>query len=102
MPPLLAEAALKFQSYEFFWLAVFGVVVSGRLTGFDDPLKGWISGFLGLLVAMVGQEGIHAYARFSYGSTNLAGGFGLLPVLVGIFGFTEILVVMKKPGLRSC
>ena len=99
--PLLAEAALKFQSYEFFWLAVFGVVVSGRLTAFDDPLKGWIAGFLGLLVAMVGQEGIHAYARFSYGNTDLAGGFGLLPVLVGIFGFTEILVVMKNPAYEA-
>lgn len=99
--PLLAEAALRFQSYEFFWLAVFGVVVSGRLTAFNDPLKGWISGFLGLLVAMVGQEGIHAYARFSYGNTDLAGGFGLLPVLVGIFGFTEILVVMKNPAYEA-
>ena len=99
--PLLAEAALRFQSYEFFWLAVFGVVVSGRLTAFNDPLKGWIAGFLGLLVAMVGQEGIHAYARFSYGSTNLAGGFGLLPVLVGIFGFTEILMVMKNPAYET-
>jgi putative tricarboxylic transport membrane protein len=95
--PMLAEAALRFQSYEFFWLAVFGVVISGRLTGLDDPLKGWIAGFLGLLIAMVGQEGIHAYARFSYGHTDLAGGFGLLPVLVGIFGFAEILVVMKNP-----
>ncbi len=99
--PLLAEAALKFQSYEFFWLAVFGVVISGRLTGMDDPLKGWISGFIGLLVAMVGQEGIHAYARFSYGSTDLAGGFGLLPVLVGVFGFTEILWVMKNPAYEA-
>ncbi len=99
--PLLAEAALRFQSYEFFWLAVFGVVVSGRLTGFDDPLKGWIAGFLGLLVAMVGQEGIHAYARFSYGNTDVAGGFGLLPVLVGVFGFTEILWVMKNPAYRA-
>jgi len=99
--PLLAEAALRFQSYEFFWLAVFGVVVSGRLTGFDDPLKGWIAGFLGLLVAMVGQESIHAYARFSYGNTDLSGGFGLLPVLVGVFGFTEILWVMKNPAYQA-
>ncbi len=99
--PLLAEAALRFQSYEFFWLAVFGVVISGRLTGMEDPLKGWISGFIGLLVAMVGQEGIHAYARFSYGDTNLAGGFGLLPVLVGVFGFTEILWVMKNPAYEA-
>lgn len=99
--PMLAEAALGFQSYEFFWLAVFGVVISGRLTGMDDPLKGWIAGFLGLLVAMVGQEGIYAYARFSYGSTDLAGGFGLLPVLVGVFGFAEILWVMKNPAYES-
>ena len=95
--PLLAEAALRFQSFEFFWLAVFGVVISGRLTALDDPLKGWIAGFLGLLVAMVGQETIYAYPRFAYGDTNLAGGFGLLPVLVGLFGFAEVLSVMRQP-----
>ena len=99
--PLLAETALGFQSYEFFWLAVFGVVISGRLTGMNDPLKGWIAGFLGLLVAMVGQEGVHAYARFAYGDPNLAGGFGLLPVLVGVFGFTEVLWVMKNPTYQA-
>jgi putative tricarboxylic transport membrane protein len=99
--PLLAEAALGFQSYEFFWLAVFGVVISGRLTGMIDPLKGWIAGFLGLAFAMVGQEGVYAYARFAYGNTDLAGGFGLLPVLVGVFGFAEVLWVMKNPAYQA-
>jgi putative tricarboxylic transport membrane protein len=98
--PLLAEFALRFQSYEFFWLAVFGVVISGRLTATDDPLKGWIAGFLGLLVAMVGQEGMHAYPRYSYGVPDLAGGFELLAVLVGVFGFAEILSVMKSPAYK--
>nr|WP_232372468.1 tripartite tricarboxylate transporter permease [Acuticoccus mangrovi] len=96
--PQLAEFGLRFQSYEFFWLAVFGVVISGRLTAMDDPIKGWISGFLGLFLAQVGQEGIHAYQRFAYGSVDLAGGFGLLPALVGAFGFAEILCVMKEPA----
>lgn len=99
--PFLAEAALRFQSYEFFWLAIFGVVISGRLTALEDPLKGWVAGFIGLLVAMVGQEGIYAYSRFSYGSTDLAGGLGLLPVLVGMFGFTEILFVMYQPAATA-
>ncbi len=93
--PQLAEFGLRFQSFEFVWLAVFGVVISGRLTAMNDPIKGWIAGFLGLLLAQVGQEGIHAYPRFAYGSTDLAGGFGLLPALVGAFGFAEILCVMK-------
>jgi putative tricarboxylic transport membrane protein len=96
--PVLAEFALEFGAFEFFWLAVFGVVISGHLTALDDPIKGWIAGFLGLLVAMVGQEGIHAYPRFAYGSTDLAGGIGLLPALVGAFGFSEVLIVMKEPA----
>ncbi|HEU4645868.1 MAG TPA: tripartite tricarboxylate transporter permease, partial [Burkholderiales bacterium] len=99
--PELAEFGLKFQSFEFVWLAIFGVVIAGRVTALDDPIKGWIAGFLGLLMAQVGQEGIHAYARFSYGSTDLAGGLGLLPALVGAFGFAEILCVMKQPGYQT-
>lgn len=99
--PVLAEFALEFGAFEFFWLAVFGIVISGHLTSLADPLKGWIAGFLGLLAAMVGQEGIHAYARFAYGSTDLAGGIGLLPALVGAFGFSEILMVMSQPTAEA-
>jgi putative tricarboxylic transport membrane protein len=92
--PLLGEAALKFGAYEFFWLALFGVLISGTLTG-DDPLKGWLVGLLGLLIATVGQESIYAYERFNFGIRDLAGGFSLVPALVGAFGFAELLVVMK-------
>ena len=60
--PLLGDLALKFGAYEFFWLAVFGVIVSATLTG-GDPLKGWIAGFAGLFIATIGQDGIHAYER---------------------------------------
>jgi putative tricarboxylic transport membrane protein len=95
LTPVLGEAALSFGSYEFFWLAVFGVVISGNLTG-GDPLKGWLAGFLGLLLAMVGQESIHAYARFTYGIPELMGGFGLIPALVGAFGFAEVLSAMRE------
>jgi putative tricarboxylic transport membrane protein len=95
LTPVLGEAALGFGSYEFFWLAVFGVVISGSLTG-GDPLKGWLVGFLGLLLATVGQEGIHAYARFTYGVSDLTGGFGLIPALVGAFGFAEVLSAMRE------
>jgi putative tricarboxylic transport membrane protein len=93
--PLLAEFALSFGSFEYFWLAIFGIIIAGQMTAFEDPLKGWIAGFIGLLVAMVGQEGIHAEPRFHFGSTDLAGGIGLIPALVGTFGLAEVLSVMK-------
>ena len=94
--PLLAEAALKFGTYEFFWLALFGVVISGQLTSIDDPLKGYIAGILGLLVAMIGMETLHAHQRFTFGIPALGGGIDLIPAMVGAFGFAEILGVLKR------
>lgn len=92
--PILGEAALKFGAYEFFWLALFGVVISGNLTG-NDPLKGWLAGFAGLFVACIGQEGLYAYDRFTFGIHDLSGGISLIPALVGAFGFAEVLTVIK-------
>jgi putative tricarboxylic transport membrane protein len=93
--PLLGDLALKFGAYEFFWLAVFGVIISATLTG-GDPLKGWLSGIAGLFIATIGQDGIHAYERFAFDNRDLAGGFSLVPALVGAFGFAEVLVAMRE------
>jgi putative tricarboxylic transport membrane protein len=97
--PLLGEVALSFGAFEFFWLALLGVVMSGNVVA-ADPLKGWLAGFLGLFVACIGQEGMYAHERFSFGSTDLAGGFQLIPVLVGAFGFSEVLTVMSERSVR--
>ena len=103
LAPLLAEVALSFGSFEFFWLAVFGIVISGQLTGGISPLRGYIAGLLGLSVAMIGSEGIHAHVRFSLGIPELNGGIGLIPAMVGAFGFAEVLTVMwrGKPKLAG-
>jgi putative tricarboxylic transport membrane protein len=93
--PVLGNFALKFGAYEFFWLALFGVIIAGTLTG-DDPLKGWIAGIAGLFVATIGQEAQYAYERFSFGVRDLAGGIQLVPALVGAFGFAELLVAIKE------
>ena len=93
--PMLGDVALKFGAYEFFWLAIFGVIISATLTG-GDALKGWITGIAGLFIATIGQDGIHAHERFAFSNRDLAGGFSLVPALVGAFGFAEILVAMKE------
>lgn len=88
--PLLTSMALKFMSHEMFLLAVFGIVICGNLTSNGDPLKGWIAGFVGLLMSQVGREVITSYPRFSYGNMNLTAGISLLPVMIGLFGFPEV------------
>ena len=98
--PLIGNFALKFKSFEFFWLAIFGIVICGNLTAPKDPLKGWIAGFLGLLVATIGMEPYHAYQRFSFGYMDLSGGIHLIPAMVGAFGFAEIITVMKHTRME--
>jgi putative tricarboxylic transport membrane protein len=98
--PTLAELALKFGAFEFFWLALFGVTMSGSIVG-NDPLKGWLMGLLGLFVAQIGQEGIYAYNRFTFGWDELAGGISLIPALVGAFGLAEVLTTLSDPIERK-
>ena len=100
LTPVLSELALTFQSFEFFWIAVFGVVVAGTLAG-GDPLKGYIAGFLGLWIATIGQEPYYNYQRYAFGFTDLAGGIGLLPALVGAYGVAEVLQAMRGPAIKA-
>jgi putative tricarboxylic transport membrane protein len=93
--PVLGGMALKFGAYEFFWLALFGVIIAGTLTG-NDPLKGWIAGIAGLFIAGIGQEPQYGFERFSYGVRDLAGGISLVPALVGAFGFAELLTAIRE------
>jgi len=90
LTPLISGIALKFQSYEMFLLCVFGIIICGSLTSGGRPIKGWISGFVGLLVAMVGRDTVHSFVRFSFGNMNLTASISLLPVMIGLFGFPEI------------
>src|SRR4051794_32110032 len=98
--PSLAEVALSFGAFEFFWLALFGVTMSGTIVG-NDPVKGWLMGALGLFVAQIGQEGLYAYNRFTFGWDELSGGISLIPALVGAFGLAEILTTLAEPAEKQ-
>ena len=100
LTPVLSELALSFQSFEFFWISVFGVVVAGTLAG-GDPLKGYLAGFFGLWIATIGQEPHYNYQRYAFGFPDLAGGIGLLPALVGAYGVAEVLQAMRGPAVKA-
>jgi TctA family transporter len=97
--PALADIALKFSSFEYFWLVVLGLA-GAVFIGSASVLKACISLLLGLLIACVGNENPAAYPRFSFGSVELAGGVDLIPMVVGMFAVSEILrflVRMEAP-----
>jgi putative tricarboxylic transport membrane protein len=88
--PALAEIALKFSSFEYFWLVVLGLLCAVFIA-FSNPLKGIVSLLLGLLVACVGLDNPAGFPRFTFGNAELAGGLTLIPIMIGMFAVSEIL-----------
>jgi len=93
--PLIATLALQFTSFEFFLLAFFGILISGSISCPDTVQKGWITGFLGLFLAMVGRDPLQVYPRFTLGMMQLESGIEVVPVLIGAFGIPQIIQVLK-------
>jgi TctA family transporter len=95
--PLLAEFALQFTSYEYFWVAVLGLTAS-VIISHGSQVKGAISLLLGLLLATVGIDIALGYARFTFGSTDLLQGISFIPAMIGLFGLSEVLRGVLRPG----
>ena len=92
--PFLSKIALKFGKWEMFLLALFGITICGNLSVDCSPLKGWLAGFIGFFVAMIGVEAIYNSARFTW-IPSLRSGVELIPALIGIFGIAEVLSVLQ-------
>jgi putative tricarboxylic transport membrane protein len=96
MAPLLAEMALSFSTYEYFWLALLGLMCA-TLVARSSPIKAIASMLLGLLFACVGIENPGGLPRFTFGSTDLLGGIEVIPALVGVFAVSEVMRAMTTP-----
>lgn len=95
LTPWLVEFSLEFTAWELLLLVMMGILIAGTLSS-EDALKGWMSGFLGLLIAQVGLDDIHMHDRFTFGSSYLAAGIGLIAAIVGLFGLSQVLVTMRE------
>jgi len=96
--PSLAEIALKFSSFEYFWLVLLGLSSAVFIT-VGDPLKGVVSLLIGLLISSIGLDNPAAYPRFTFGSIELLGSVGLIPMMIGMFAVSEILrYAVEPPG----
>jgi putative tricarboxylic transport membrane protein len=88
--PALAEVALKFSSFEYFWLVVLGFASAVFIAG-SDPLKGVVSLLIGLLISCVGLENPAGSPRYTFGNVELMGGIALIPLMIGMFAISEVL-----------
>jgi putative tricarboxylic transport membrane protein len=88
--PSLADIALNFSSFEYFWLVLLGLTCAIFIAS-DNVLKGLVSLLIGLLIATVGMENPAAFPRFTFDNLDLIGGVTLIPMMVGLFAVSEVL-----------
>jgi len=96
----LAEFAVKFGPAEYFSLMCLGLSVLLYLTQ-GSILRGLAMAGLGVFLSLVGQDIITGKARFTFGLGGLLDGVGLIPVVMGLFGISEILLNLEKVQERN-
>jgi TctA family transporter len=88
--PILAEFAIHFSSFEYFWLASLGLTCAVFIAT-NDPLKGIISLLIGLSINCIGIDPAAGFPRFTFGSVELMQGISFIPAMIGMFAISELL-----------
>lgn len=94
--PPLARFALSFGPPEFFALMFLGMCLVTGLAG-QSLVAGLLMTIVGLLLALIGIDPVRGAPRFTFGIPELYDGLGFVPVVMGLFGVAEILLVVESP-----
>jgi putative tricarboxylic transport membrane protein len=96
--PQLANVALQFKTPELFALVFFGISIISSFS-VQSVAKGVLSAVLGLIICTIGQDPIRGIGRFTFDTPELLMGFHLIPALVGIFAFPELVSTLKEQSV---
>ncbi len=91
----LAMFSLNFQGPESFWLCIFGLSTIAVMSS-GNMLKGLLSGAIGLLFSTVGLDPLEGSSRFTFGYYPLVQGIAVIPAMIGLFSFSQVLVLVAS------
>ncbi|MFS8153200.1 tripartite tricarboxylate transporter permease [Vreelandella titanicae] len=86
----LAEVALQFSAFEYFWLAVLGLSCSIFIS-VGSRTKAFLSLLFGILLSTVGLDMMSGAPRFTFGVPDLMAGINFIPVMIGMFALNELM-----------
>ena len=88
--PWLAEAAINFSSFEYFWLACLGLSCATLITS-SGRTRAVLSLLIGLSIGCVGIDPVAGFPRFTFGNVDLMSGISFIPTMIGAFAVSELL-----------
>jgi putative tricarboxylic transport membrane protein len=84
---------------EIFALVLVGITMIAYV-GEGSTAKALIGGGVGLMFSFIGDDPSTGVLRYTFGQTWLMDGLDLVPVLIGLFAFSEMLLLIKdKKGI---
>jgi putative tricarboxylic transport membrane protein len=95
LAPPLAGLALKFGPPEFVGLVFLGLTLVTYLSS-GSMVKALMMAVVGLLISAVGIDIVTGRERFTLGIATIAGGFDIVPIAMGLFGISEVLLNLER------
>ena len=95
MAPPLAGFALKFGPPEFVGLVFLGLTMVTYLSS-GSMAKALMMAIVGLLISYIGTDIVTGRERFTLGIATIAGGFDMVPIAMGLFGISEVLLNLER------
>ena len=92
--PLLSNVALAFGPPEYFSMMIVGITVLTYLSS-GSMIKALIMAGVGLILSGVGMDTISGKYRFTFNIPSLLDGVGVVPVAMGLFGISEVLLNLE-------
>ncbi|MGQ9695880.1 MAG: tripartite tricarboxylate transporter permease [Thermodesulfobacteriota bacterium] len=100
LAPPLSKIALKFGPPEYFTLMVLGLTILTYLAH-GSMLKALLMAAVGIVLGLVGLDSINAQPRLTFGTLELMDGIGLVPLVMGLFGISEVLLNVEQEIRRE-
>ncbi|WP_417723303.1 tripartite tricarboxylate transporter permease [Salipiger sp.] len=98
LAPPLGRIGLEIGPWGYFSLILFALTITASLSS-GNMIKGLMAACIGLLATAVGEDQVNGITRLTFGNSDLNGGFAYLPILIGVFAFSQLLSDM--PNLAS-
>jgi putative tricarboxylic transport membrane protein len=96
----LADVAVRFGPPEYFAITLGGMLLLSRLSS-ASLTHAFVLVAVGLAVGTVGMDPISALRRFTFGSVQLSQGVELVPVIMGLYGVAEVLILAEEGAVRA-
>lgn len=93
--PWLSQVAFHLHSVEMIVVMLFGISLIATISA-EDPIKGLIAGFFGLMIGYIGADVVYEAPRGTFGFLELYDKVPLIPALVGLFAISEAFVVIER------